>query len=175
MRLVLVGANAIAAYVAQMASMCGFAVQVCDPRRDCDTQLLPASIAVIKEMPDDFIRSIAPDGCTAIITLSHDPKVDDLALLEAITHPAFFIGALGSKRSQHARHERFVAHFDINAQQLQRLHGPVGLPIGSKSPPEIAISIVAQLLQHKNALPGHSAASSCALSQMENRKQSTTV
>lgn len=174
-RLVLVGANAIAAYVAQMATMCGFAVQVCDPRCDCDTQLLPASIAVNKNMPDDFIKSIEPDGCTAIITLSHDPKVDDLALLEALSHPAFFIGALGSQRSQHARHERFAAHFDITAQQLQRLHGPVGLPIGSKSPPEIAVSIVAQLLQHKNALSGPSTTSSCALSQMENRKQSTAV
>lgn len=161
-RLILVGANSIAAYVAQMASMCGFAVQVCDPRSDCDTQLLPASIALVKDMPDDFIKSIEPDGCTAIITLSHDPKVDDLALLEALSSHAFFTGALGSQRSQHARHERFVTHFNITAQQLQRLHGPVGLPIGSKSPPEIAVSIMAQLLQYKNALSGPSTASACA-------------
>jgi xanthine dehydrogenase accessory factor len=102
-------------------------------------------------MPDDFIVALKPDPHTAIVALTHDLKQDDLALIEALKSPAFYVGALGSRATQKARRER-LALFDLNTEQRAGLHGPAGLPIGSRTPPEIAISILAELTAIRNGI-----------------------
>ena len=101
-------------------------------------------------MPDDEVLAMQPDAHTAIVALTHDPKLDDMALLEALNSSAFYVGALGSRRNQQARKERLAEHFDLSEQALSRLHGPVGLRLGAKTPSEIAVSIVAEIVQVKN-------------------------
>jgi xanthine dehydrogenase accessory factor len=96
-------------------------------------------------MPDDTVTAIKPDGHTAIIALTHDPKLDDLALMEALRSPAFYVGAIGSRLNQRKRKERLKEHFDLSDAQLHRLHGPVGLKNGARTPAEIAVSILAEL------------------------------
>ncbi|MNT21685.1 hypothetical protein D3C72_1570320 [compost metagenome] len=96
-------------------------------------------------MPDDAVTAIGPDARTAVVMLSHDPKLDDMALLEAIGSAAFYVGALGSRRSNDKRRERLKAHFGFSEEAVQRFRGPVGLDIGSHTPPEIAVSILAEL------------------------------
>ena len=100
-------------------------------------------------MPDDAVRALQVDAHTAIVALTHDPKLDDMALLEALQSPAFYVGALGSRRNQATRRERLSTHFGLTRADLSRLHGPVGLDIGAKTPTEIAISIVAEIVQAK--------------------------
>ena len=96
-------------------------------------------------MPDDAVMAMQPDAHTAIVALTHDPKLDDMALLEALKSPAFYVGALGSKKNNDQRRQR-LAMFDLSVSEIERLHGPVGLPIGSRTPPEIAIAILAELI-----------------------------
>jgi xanthine dehydrogenase accessory factor len=96
-------------------------------------------------MPDDTVTAFAPDGHTAIIALTHDPKLDDLALMEALKSPAFYVGAIGSRANQSKRKARLQEHFGLDEAALARLHGPVGLKNGARTPPEIAISILAEL------------------------------
>jgi xanthine dehydrogenase accessory factor len=103
-------------------------------------------------MPDDAVRALPPDAHTAIVALTHDPKLDDMALIEALQSDAFYVGALGSRRNQQTRKQRLAEHFDLTAEQLNRLHGPVGLALGAKTPAEIAVSIVAEMVQVKAAV-----------------------
>jgi hypothetical protein len=98
------------------------------------------------------VRELFPDAHTAIVALTHDPKLDDMALLEALKSAAFYVGALGSRRNQETRKQRLAEHFDLSTEELARLHGPVGLGIGAKTPAEIAVSIVAEIVQVKNAM-----------------------
>ena len=105
------------------------------------------------EMPDDVVRAFAPDRRSCVIALTHDPKLDDLALLEALESDAFYIGAIGSRRNNTARHERMKEHFEQTDASLARLRGPIGIYIGSKTPAEIAVSIMAEVLAVKNAVP----------------------
>ena len=84
-------------------------------------------------MPDDVVRELKPDAHTAVVALSHDPKLDDMALMEALKSPAFYVGALGSRRNQAARKQRLAEHFDVTPDELARLHGPVGLAIDAKT------------------------------------------
>ncbi len=151
-RLLLIGAGQLSQAVAQMAQMLDFEVLVCDPREDYAATLQGAGITRLAGMPDDVVRELAPDAHTAIVALTHDPKLDDMALLEALTSNAFYVGALGSQRNQVARKKRLAEHFDLPPEALARLHGPVGLFIGAKTPAEIAVSIVAQIVQVKNAV-----------------------
>ena len=102
-------------------------------------------------MPDDVVTEMNPDGHTAVVTLTHDPKLDDLALLEALKSPAFYVGAIGSRKNNEARRER-LAEFDLSQDEIARLHGPVGLKIGSKTPPEIAIAILAEMTAVRNGV-----------------------
>ena len=102
-------------------------------------------------MPDDVVRALLPDAHTAIVALTHDPKLDDMALLEALKSAAFYVGALGSRRNQAARKQRLAVHFDLSTEELARLHGPVGLAIGARTPAEIAVAILAEIVQVKNA------------------------
>jgi xanthine dehydrogenase accessory factor len=101
-------------------------------------------------MPDDVVRDFAVDLRTCIVALSHDPKLDDLALLEALHGPAFYIGAIGSRRNSQLRRERLIEHFSETEASLERLHGPIGVYIGSKTPAEIAVSVMAEILAVKN-------------------------
>jgi len=154
-RMLLIGAGQLAEYLATMALFSGFAVTVCDPREAYRGTWSVPGAEVVSGMPDDVIVGFRADGRTCVAALSHDPKLDDLALLEALRSDAFYIGAIGSRRNNEARHRRMMAHFGVSAAELQRLRGPVGIYIGSKTPPEIAVSIMAEVLAVKNgvALP----------------------
>ena len=150
-RLLLIGAGQLSQAVAQMASMLDFEVLVCDPREEY-AALLPAGATRVAGMPDDVVRELNADVHTAIVALTHDPKLDDMALMEALRSEAFYIGALGSQRNTDTRKARLKEHFELTDTQLARLHGPVGLRLGAKTPAEIAVSIIAQIVQVKNAV-----------------------
>ena len=132
-------------YLAQMAGALGYQVLVCDPRDEYATGFDVPGATLLRTMPDDTVTAIKPDGHTAIIALTHDPKLDDLALMEALASPAFYVGAIGSRLNQAKRKERLQEHFGLTDAQLARLHGPVGLKNGARTPPEIAVSILAEL------------------------------
>jgi xanthine dehydrogenase accessory factor len=151
-RLLLIGAGQLSQAVAQMAALLDFEVLVCDPREEYAFDPAQVGATRIPGMPDDVVRDMQPDPHTAIVALTHDAKLDDMALMEALQSDAFYVGALGSKRNQATRKERMIEHFDMTPEQLARLHGPVGLNIHAKTPAEIAVSIVAQIIAVKNTL-----------------------
>ena len=156
-RLLLIGAGQLSQAVASMAIMLDFEVLVCDPREEYAFDPLQVGATRVSGMPDDVVRELKPDAHTAIVALTHDAKLDDMALMEALQSDAFYVGALGSKRNQATRKERMMEHFDMTAQQLERLHGPVGLAINAKTPAEIAVSILAQIIAVKNTLASKTA------------------
>jgi xanthine dehydrogenase accessory factor len=149
-RLLLIGAGSLAEVLAQAAIACGFAVIVCDPREQYRGAWSVPGATLVTDMPDDAVRAFRPNRRSAVVALTHDPKLDDLALLEALESEAFYVGAIGSRRNQQARRARLAEHFGLTAAVLARLRGPVGLHIGSKTPPEIAISAMAEILAVKN-------------------------
>jgi len=151
-RLLLIGAGQLSQAVAQIASVLDFEVMVCDPREEYAATLGIEGVRRVPGMPDDVVRELLPDAHTAIVALTHDPKLDDMALLEALKSAAFYVGALGSRRNQETRKQRLAEHFDLSAGELARLHGPVGLALGAKTPAEIAVAIVAEIVQVKNAM-----------------------
>jgi xanthine dehydrogenase accessory factor len=150
-RLLLIGAGQLSLAVAQMAGLLDFDVLVCDPREEYAHSLGMPGVQRLVGMPDDVVRELMPDAHTAIVALTHDPKLDDMALLEALKSGAFYVGALGSRRNQDVRKKRLAEHFDLTADELARLHGPVGLALGGKTPAEIAVSVLAEIIQVKNA------------------------
>ena len=163
-RLLLIGAGQLSQAVAHMAGMLDFEVLVCDPREEYSAGLDMVGVQRLMGMPDDVVREMLPDAHTAIVALTHDPKLDDMALLEALKSDAFYVGALGSSRTQATRKQRLAEHFEMTQDELARLHGPVGLKLGAKTPAEIAVSIVAEIVQLKNAeLVSNNSASSCAV------------
>ncbi len=151
-RLLLIGAGQLSEYLATMALFCGFSVTVCDPREEHRGGWAVAGARLLTDMPDDVVREFGVDRRTAVIALTHDPKLDDLALLEALDTEAFYVGAIGSRRNNAARRSRLIEHFSQTEESLARLRGPIGIYIGSKTPPEIAVSIMAELLAVKNAV-----------------------
>jgi xanthine dehydrogenase accessory factor len=168
-RLLLIGAGQLSQAVAVMATALDFEVLVCDPREEYAHTLFERPLPNVHRvlgMPDDVVRELQVDAHTAIVALTHDPKLDDMALLEALASDAFYVGALGSRRNQATRKQRLAEHFDLTAAQLDRLHGPVGLRIGARTPSEIAVSILAEIIQVKNAHLAQfvvAAAASCAV------------
>lgn len=144
-RLVLIGASDVSRYLAPIAQTLGFAVQVVDPRTEYLSTWPHAGCELVCDMPDDFLQRHPADVNTAVVALSHDPKLDDLALMEALRQPAFYVGAMGSRRTTDARKER-LALFDVTPEALERLRGPVGMDIGARTPPEIAVSVAADLV-----------------------------
>ncbi len=144
-RLLLIGAGQMSQYLAQMATALGYEVMVCDPRDEYAEGFAVPGATLLRGMPDDTVVELKPDGHMAIIALTHDPKLDDLALMEALKSDAFYIGAIGSRLNQAKRRDRLSEHFGITPAQLDRLHGPVGLKNGARTPPEIAVSILAEL------------------------------
>jgi xanthine dehydrogenase accessory factor len=151
-RMLIIGAGQMSEYLATMAQFNGFAVTVCDPREEYRGSWSVTGVHLSHDMPDDIMASFRPDSRSAIVALTHDPKLDDLALLEALKSQAFYIGAIGSRRNNLARKQRMVDHFEETESSLQRLRGPIGLFIGSKTPPEIAVSIMAEVLAVKNGV-----------------------
>lgn len=143
-RLLLIGAGQVAHYLAPMAQALDYAVTVCDPREEYALGWTVADVELVRGMPDDVVLSMNLDSHCAVVALTHDPKLDDLALLEALKSPAFYVGALGSRLNNDRRRQR-LADFDLSADEIVRLRGPVGIPIGSKTPPEIAVSILAEM------------------------------
>ncbi|MBC5766877.1 XdhC family protein [Ramlibacter albus] len=154
-RMLLIGAGQLTEYLATMALFSGFAVTVCDPREEYSGSWNVPAARLVTDMPDDVVTAFKPDRRSCVIALTHDPKLDDLALLEALKTDAFYVGAIGSRRNNDARHARMKEHFGQTDADLQRLRGPIGIYIGSKTPPEIAVSIMAEVLAVKNgvALP----------------------
>ncbi len=151
-RLLLIGAGQLSQAVAQMAGMLDFDVLVCDPREEYAATLQMQGVTRVLGMPDDVVRQMQADAHTAIVALTHDPKLDDMALLEALRSDAFYVGALGSQRNTATRKARLKEHFELTDTELARLHGPVGLRIAAKTPAEIAVSIIAQIVQVKNTV-----------------------
>ena len=151
-RLLIIGAGQISHYLATMAQALGYRVYICDPRSEYADGWDVAGSECIASMPDDAVIKLALDPRSAVVALTHDPKLDDMALLEALGSAAFYVGALGSRRNQAARKQRLATHFGLNQAQLARLHGPVGLAIGARTPAEIAIAIWAEIILLKNTL-----------------------
>ena len=152
-RMLIIGAGQLSEYLSTMALFCGFSVTVCDPRQEYAGAWRIAQARLVSDMPDDVVREFKPDHRTCVVAVTHDPKLDDLALLEALQSEAFYVGAIGSRRNNEARHQRMIEHFDQTPESLARLKGPIGLYIGSKTPPEIAVSIMAEILSVKNGVP----------------------
>jgi xanthine dehydrogenase accessory factor len=153
-RMLVIGAGQLSKYLAQIAVGLDYQVTVCDPREEyTETWDIPG-VTLVRTMPDDTVIDMRLDERCAVVALTHDPKLDDLALMEALKSPAFYVGALGSRVNNEKRRKR-LEEFDLTPEQIARLHGPIGLYIGSRTPPEIAISILAEITAAKNgvALP----------------------
>jgi xanthine dehydrogenase accessory factor len=162
-RLLVIGAGQMTDYLAQMAQALGYGVTVCDPREEYADGFAIEGVTLTREMPDDVVTAFQVDDATAIVALTHDPKLDDLALMEALRSPAFYVGAIGSRVNQAKRRARLAEHFGLSEAELDRLHGPVGLNIGARTPPEIALSILAEMTAVRYQAGGPRAEAGCAL------------
>lgn len=151
-RMLIIGAGQLSEYLATMALFSGFAVTVCDPRDEYSGAWSVAGASLTRAMPDDVTAAFKADRRTCVVALTHDPKLDDLALLEALKTDAFYVGAIGSRRNNDARHQRMIEHFEQTEASLARLRGPIGIYIGSKTPSDIAVSVMAEILAVKNAV-----------------------
>jgi len=147
-RMFVIGAGQLSLYVANFAVASDFDVIVIDPREEYAEGLDLKGVQFIKGMPDDVMQELGIDSHTAIVALTHDPKIDDLALIDALQSEAFYVGALGSLTNTLKRKER-LREFNVSSEQLERLHGPVGLAIGALTPPEIAVSVMAEIIAVK--------------------------
>ncbi len=150
-RMLVIGAGQLSKYLCQIAVGLDYQITVCDPREEYSEEWSIPGVAMVRTMPDDTVMAMKLDERCAVIALTHDPKLDDLALMEALKTPAFYVGALGSRRNNANRRER-LKEFDLSDAELARLHGPVGIYIGSRTPPEIAISILAEVTAAKNGV-----------------------
>jgi xanthine dehydrogenase accessory factor len=149
--LLLIGAGHLSQYVSQLALMLDYRVIVCDPRDEYARGWQVAGTELTSMMPDDAVLHYVQHARSMVIALTHDPKLDDMALLDALNSQAFYIGAIGSQKNCDARRRR-LREMGLTQKQLQRLHAPVGLPIGSHTPPEIALSIMAEITQMRNSV-----------------------
>lgn len=143
-RLLLIGISEVSRAVAQIALLLDYEILVCDPRADARVRWDISGVTLLAQLPDDAVREYGDDRYCAILALTHDPRIDDMALMEAFNTQAFYIGAMGSLRTSENRRERLQL-LDVTAEQLQRLYAPIGLDTGSKTPTEIAVSVLAQL------------------------------
>jgi xanthine dehydrogenase accessory factor len=150
-RMLVIGASQLSKYLAQIAVGLDYQVTICDPREEYTETWDVPGVTLVRTMPDDTVQAMNLDERCAVVALTHDPKLDDLALMEALKSPAFYIGALGSRANNAKRRER-LREFDLTDDEIARLHGPIGLYIGSRTPPEIAISILAEITAVKNGV-----------------------
>jgi xanthine dehydrogenase accessory factor len=151
-RLLIVGAGQISTYLAQMAQALDYQVFICDPRSEYTAEWVVPGTTLLACMPDDAVDELRLDPHSAVVALTHDPKLDDMVLLEALKSPAFYVGALGSTVNNQRRRERLLHYFDLTPAEVARLHGPVGLPIGSRTPPEIALAVLAEMTAVRNGV-----------------------
>jgi xanthine dehydrogenase accessory factor len=151
-RLIVIGAVHIAQVLAPMAALAGYAVTVIDPRRAFATDQRFPGVTLLNEWPDDGLEGLKPDRRTAVVTLTHDPKLDDAALSVALKSQCFYVGSLGSRKTHQARLNR-LKRLGFSDAELARIHGPVGLSIGALTPAEIAVSILGQITQVRRARP----------------------
>ncbi len=150
-RLLVIGCGQLSRYLCQMALGLDFQVTVCDPRSEYMDAWDVDGVTLLRTMPDDTVDDMLLDARCAVVAVTHDPKLDDLALMQALKTPAFYVGALGSRKNNHLRRER-LRQFDVTEEEISHLHGPVGIFIGSKTPAEIAISIIAEIVAVKNGV-----------------------
>lgn len=150
-RMLVIGASQLSKYLAQIAVGLDYQVTVCDPREEYTETWDVPGVTLVRTMPDDTVQALRLDERCAVVALTHDPKLDDLALMEALKSRAFYVGALGSRANNAKRRER-LREFDVTDDEIARLHGPIGLYIGSRTPPEIAISILAEITAIKNGV-----------------------
>ncbi len=153
LRLLIVGGGQLSRYLAQMAVMLDYGVTVCDPREEYHegwTEI--ESVTLSRTMPDDLVIAMNLDAHSAVVAVTHDPKLDDLALMEALKTPAFYVGALGSRRNNEARRLR-LHDFDVSPAEADALRGPVGLNLGGRTPPEIALAILAEMTAVRRGMP----------------------
>ena len=150
-RMLIVGAGQLSRVLAGMALALDFEVICCDPREEYHLTWDVPGTTFSKAMPDELVLDLHLDPHSAVVAVTHDPKLDDLVLLEALKSPAFYVGALGSRSNTAARKER-LALFDLSQDEIARLHGPIGLDLGSKTPAEIAVSILAEITAVKNGI-----------------------
>jgi len=148
-RMLLIGGGQLSRYVANIAVGLDYEVTVCDPRDEYDDDWHLPNVRRVRTMPDDTVTEMGLDARSAVIALTHDPKLDDLALMEALRTDAFYVGAIGSRRNSATRRKR-LRLFDLGDRELARLRGPVGLYIGGRTPPEIALSILAEVTACRN-------------------------
>jgi xanthine dehydrogenase accessory factor len=148
--MLLIGAGHLSQYVSQMALMLDYHVIVCDPREEYTQNWQVEGTELTTLMPDDAVQQYAQQARSIVVALTHDPKLDDMALLDALDSPAFYVGAIGSQRNCKLRRQR-LKEMGLSSSQLQRLHAPTGLAIGSHTPAEIAVSILAEITQQRNA------------------------
>jgi xanthine dehydrogenase accessory factor len=145
LRLLLIGAGQLSRYLASFAVALDYRVTVCDPRQEYhEGWEKMEGVTLSRTMPDDLVLAMNLDANSAVVAVTHDPKLDDLALMEALKTPAFYVGALGSRRNNDARRQRLLG-FDVSQAEVARLRGPVGLNLGGKTPPEIAMSVIAEM------------------------------
>ena len=151
-RLLIIGAGQLSRFLASIALGMDYQVTVCDPREEYRDGWQVEGAQLVHEMPDDTVIAMQLDSRSAVVALTHDPKLDDMALMEALKSPAFYVGAIGSRMNNAKRRQRLL-ELDLRQEQIDRLHGPIGLYIGSKTPAEIAISILAEMTAIKNKVP----------------------
>jgi xanthine dehydrogenase accessory factor len=147
-RMIIIGAGQLSLYTADFALAADFEVIVIDPREEYVEGINRDDVRFMRGMPDDVLLELNVDSHTAVVALTHDPKLDDMALMEALKSPAFYVGALGSRKNTEKRKERLL-EFDVSKEQVEKLYGPVGLDIGALTPPEIAVSILAEVIAVK--------------------------
>jgi xanthine dehydrogenase accessory factor len=150
--LFIIGAGQLSRFLAQVATAMDYRVTVCDPREEYRAGWSLPGVELVHVMPDDLVIDAKLDARSAVVALTHDPKLDDLALMEALKTEAFYVGAIGSRVNNARRRER-LREFDLSEAQIAKLHGPIGIYIGSKTPYEIAVSILAELTAVKNGVP----------------------
>ena len=151
-RLVVVGAGELASWVCRFANLLDYAIEVCEPRLEYRDAWALHELPVAGDYPDDFIGARGCDGHTAIVALTHDPKVDDLAMLEGLRTQAFYIGALGSGRTTAKRAARLVEHFGVSQADVQRIRGPIGIDLQTRKPQEIALAVMTDITAARNGV-----------------------
>ncbi len=152
-RLLIIGGGQLSRYLASMAVMLDYGVTVCEPRDEYHEGWAEMpGVTLSSVMPDDLVIAMNLDARSAVVAVTHDPKLDDLALMEALKTPAFYVGALGSRRNNDARRAR-LREFDVSVAEAAALRGPVGLNLGGRTPPEIALAVLAEMTALRHGVP----------------------
>ncbi|SEL68677.1 XdhC family protein [Halomonas daqiaonensis] len=146
-RLILAGISPVADACAEFAQTLGFEVIVCDPREEARAGFCVEGVEIHSVLPSTFIASGACHAATAVVALTHDPRIDDLAMIEAVRTPAFYIGVMGSRKTSAARAERLRRSGGLDEEEMARIHMPIGLALGSKTPAEIALAVMADIVR----------------------------